>query len=173
MKNDIAYKDISVNQDESVIAYFVKNVDWWEDEFDVYQRAYDMYIVGNGTIQLTNGENLFSRFFYLENVEGLSILDTSNLNNINSFFFECRYLENVDFSGFNTSKVTDMGFVFCGCSSLETIDLSSFDTKNVENMESMFGGCKVVKKAYARSQEDADKLNRSEYKPATFSFEVK
>ena len=80
----------------------------------------------------------------LTKIEGLSILDTSN--------------------------VTDMSFMFAE-SYVITLDLSSFDTSNVTNMRGMFNRSAATI-GYARTQEDADRLNASSGKPSTLTFVV-
>ena len=83
-------------------------------------------------------------FYDMENltsITGLNYLNTSEVTNMNSMFYECRKLTSLDLSGFNTSKVTDMIYMFFGCENLTSVDLSSFNTANVINMESMFYGC--------------------------------
>ena len=58
-----------------------------------------------------------------------------------SFMFRnCKSIQSIDVSNFDTSQVTDMSLMFNGCSSLKSLELK-FDTKNVENMSSMFRGC--------------------------------
>ena len=67
---------------------------------------------------------------------------TQNVTNMNSMFFSCTNLKNLDVSSFNTSKVEDMGWMFYGCENLTELDLSNFNTENVSNMEYMFCFCK-------------------------------
>ena len=49
-------------------------------------------------------------------------------------FWNCKKLENIDLSSFDTKNVTNMNGMFYGCKNLNRLDLSSFDTKNVTNM---------------------------------------
>ena len=48
-------------------------------------------------------------------------------------------IENIEY--LNTSGVTSLYDLFLNCRSLESLDLSNFDTSNVRNMQSVFGGC--------------------------------
>ncbi len=57
---------------------------------------------------------------------------------LNSLFYKCTALENVDVSNLDTSAVTSMYYMFSYCSGLTTLDLSNFDTSNVTNMVCMF-----------------------------------
>ena len=68
-------------------------------------------------------------------------LDTSEVEDMHSMFYNCVTLSNIDLSSFNTSNVKYMSNMFERCSSLDTIDLSSFDTSKVYSMENMFTDC--------------------------------
>lgn len=151
--------DISVNQDGSVIAYFVDNA-----------NGYDMYIVGRDKIYLSDANHLFSGYESLKGINGLDLLDTSGVKDMSGMFQDCTSLSSVDLSNFDTSevtnmsgmfsacgaldsidlnsfktsKVTDMGGMFYWCDSLQTINLSSFDTSNVTNMTRMFCNCTAI-----------------------------
>jgi surface protein len=56
-------------------------------------------------------------------------------------FMNCRSLNILDLSNFNTSGLTYMADMFYGCTSLSFLNLSNFDTSNVVNMESVFYNC--------------------------------
>lgn len=66
-------------------------------------------------IMLSDGFSMFKDFISMTEIEGLPILDTSNM-----------------------SSTANM---FTNCSSLKTLDLSTFDNKNVYNFAEMFDGC--------------------------------
>ena len=68
-------------------------------------------------------------------------LDTSNVTSMNSMFYNCNSLANLDLSSFNTSNVTSMNSMFYNCQKLATLDLSSFNTSNVTSMRNMFYYC--------------------------------
>ncbi len=59
-------------------------------------------------------------------------------------FTECDYIDNVDFSSFNTTNVISMEGMFSWSSGMN-IDLSAFDTSNVVNVQSMFYGSSINK----------------------------
>lgn len=79
----------------------------------------------------------------LENIEGLSNLNTSNVENMRSMFYGLRNLMNPDVSSFETKRVVDMNSMFGGASSIDILDVSQFETSQVENMGHMFSGLKV------------------------------
>ena len=125
--------DISEAQDESVMSYLVSN----EDE-----STYTLYLQANGKlIANSNSGALFYQFSKLEEIEGLELLDTSNVINMSYMFSGCSSLTNLDVSSFNTSNVTDMSNMFRSCSSLTNLDVSNLDTSHVTDMESMFKNC--------------------------------
>ena len=84
---------------------------------------------------------LFNDISNLEEFEGLSNLDTSQVTSMNSMFANDPKLKSLDLSNFNTSNVTDMRYLFQSCYSLKNLDLSSFDTANVKDMNTMFYLC--------------------------------
>ncbi len=75
----------------------------------------------------------------------LSKLDTSNITDMNSMFYDCNGLTSIDLSSFDTSNVTNMDNMFHRCSTLKTITVSDkFVTDSVESSANMFTGCKAL-----------------------------
>ena len=74
---------------------------------------------------------------YLENIEGLEYLNTSEVTSMNEMFYACHNLKEIDLSHFNTSKVETVNEMFLGCLSLTNLDLSSFDCSNLNVAGSM------------------------------------
>lgn len=85
---------------------------------------------------------LFENHSFLESIENMENLDTSNVENMSSMFFACLGLTTLDVSNFDTSKVKDMFRMFYGCRGLRALDASNFNTSKVNNMDSMFSNCK-------------------------------
>ena len=84
---------------------------------------------------------LFSDLNDLEEFEGLSNFDTSQVTSMLSMFANDKNLKSLDLSGFNTSNVTDMSKLFKSCSALTSLDVSSFNTAKVKDMSTMFNLC--------------------------------
>jgi len=89
-----------------------------------------------------------SRFFFadcrkLEKLD-LTNFDTSEAVNMKSMFRLCDSIKEIDLSKFNTSKVTDMSGMFYYCNNLEELDLRSFDTSEVTDMMEMFRYCESL-----------------------------
>ena len=53
-------------------------------------------------------------------------------------FYNCKNLQYLYLTNFNTSIAKEMNYMFSGCSSLYYLNLSSFNTEEVLGMESMF-----------------------------------
>ena len=64
---------------------------------------------------------------------------------MNNLFYDCKKLENINLSSFNTKKITNMSNMFYGCNNLYSLNLANFKTENVINMSGMFYGCKDLK----------------------------
>lgn len=89
----------------------------------------------------TNTACWFSRMANLERIEHLDYLNTSEVEDMNLMFADCRSLLSLDISHFNTSKVTNMSQMFRYCDKLNSLDVSSFNTANVTSMRYMFDNC--------------------------------
>ncbi|MBE6283700.1 MAG: BspA family leucine-rich repeat surface protein [Mediterranea massiliensis] len=93
---------------------------------------------------LTTGKQMFNGLSHLKHIEGLNIINTSNVTDMSEMFRGCSLLTSLDLSNFDTSNVTDMEFMFSDCSSLTTLNLSNFDTSNVTDMGNMFSYCQSL-----------------------------
>ncbi len=126
--------DVSNSQDGSVMSYLVPN------EEDT--TKYTLYINSDGKILANeNCSSLFDGFYYLQEIEHIEYLDTSNVTNMSYMFTYCENLTTLDITNFYTSNVTSMSNMFENCTSLTILDISNFDTSNVTAMVSMFSGC--------------------------------
>ena len=70
-------------------------------------------------------------------------LNTSNVTDMNSMFYNCTNLTSIDASNWDTSNVTDMAWMFSDCYMLQTLNVTGWDTSNVTTMSSMFGRYKI------------------------------
>lgn len=109
-------------------------------------------VIFNGPIMFNiNSDHSFKGFFSgmtkLELVEGLSFVDTTNLNDLSDLFKNCSCLTWVDVSELKLSNVSNISGMFSGCSKLFNINgLKYFDTSKVSNMSNLFNGCKSIRK---------------------------
>ena len=86
----------------------------------------------------------FFRCNALKQIEGLEYLNTSEVKDMSSMFYDCQALTSIDLKHFNTKNVTDMSWMFCDCVALTSLDLKNFDTKKVTDMSWMFYGCAAL-----------------------------
>ena len=89
---------------------------------------------------LTSTKNMFAQL-NIEKIQNIENLITDEVVNMDSMFYNCDYLTELDLSGFNTDKVTGMGGMFYYCLALKELDFSEFNTANVTNMAYMFYNC--------------------------------
>ena len=76
----------------------------------------------------------------------LSSFDTQNVTNMELMFSGCENIQKIIIPPtFTTSKVISMWGMFEDCKNLNSLDLSSFDTKNVYDMSSIFSRCRNLK----------------------------
>ena len=119
--------------------------------FDLLRQKTIKHIVLNESFKTftpTTLSGFFANLINLETITGLEYLNTANVTNMSSLFYNCRKLTSLDLSHFNTAKVTAMDKMFDSCG-LTSLDLSSFNTEKVTGMESMFSGCSNLKTIYA------------------------
>jgi len=171
--------DFSVNQDKSVMGYYVLNTKESESEED----SYTLYIQANGKIKMNyNGSYYFffrddyenSEILGIENIDtslttdmremfrgwdftelDLSHFDTRNVTNMSSMFYGANQLTSLDLTPLDTSKVTDMSNMFSDMSGLTSLNLSNLDTRNVTDMRAMFS------EMYALTSLDLSHFNTS------------
>ena len=134
------------------------NSAWVKDSMLVFNEFFDLlrqktikHIVLNESFKTftpTTLSGFFANLINLETITGLEYLNTANVTNMSSLFYNCRKLTSLDLSHFNTAKVTAMDKMFDSCG-LTSLDLSSFNTAKVTGMESMFSGCSNLKTIYA------------------------
>ena len=87
---------------------------------------------------------MFKDCYTIKNID-LSLLDTSDVNNMEEMFSGCINLTNICLSPiFNTKNVVNMSKMFRNCTNLKDLDLSFFNTEKVSNMSEMFGGCNNI-----------------------------
>ena len=97
---------------------------------------------GNGlnTYNVTRMDSMFYGCNMLTNLD-ISNFNTCNVSNMNVMFYYCQSLEEIDVTHFNTENVINMGGMFGECDRLASLDVSNFNTDNVTNMAGMFYYC--------------------------------
>lgn len=107
-------------------------------------------IEGLSNLNTSDVEDMSYMFFECNKVDkiDLSCLNTQFVVTMEAMFFGCRNLKELNLSGINTKNVVSMEALFTSCESLELLDLSSFNTLHVKTMEAMFEFCKNLKTIY-------------------------
>ena len=106
------------------------------------EGKYTVYILLDDSIKDLNC--IFSECDYLQEVD-FSSFNSKEITNMSGMFLFCSSLEKINFASINTEKVKNMADMFYGCSSLKNLNLFNFKTKNVKNMSNMFYGCNSLK----------------------------
>ena len=113
---------------------------WVMPDTITFQQSRISAFDGNG-IDTRNLNTMNSMFYRCTNMTeiDLSTWDTSNVKYMRSTFNTCGSLANANLN-FDTSAVKAMTHTFLNCVALQTLDLSSWDVSNVTEFTSMFEG---------------------------------
>lgn len=83
----------------------------------------------------------------------------THITSLKSLFSECRSLTKVNVEIFETKNVTDMSSLFYNCYSLTKLNLSNFKLDNVKDMSAMFYMCMNLKELnFKLNEQNAKKL---------------
>ncbi len=120
-----------------------KTPNWNSYKYDVRDRATRVVFESTfADVKPNCTSGWFKEFENLTAVDGLNNLNTREVIDMSSMFYNCRKVTALDVAGFNTGKVTDMGQLFYGCETLATLTgLDQLNTASVTNMHGMFGYC--------------------------------
>lgn len=122
-----------------VMAYVVSN--------SSDNTKYDLYIgAKGGVIANEDSSFLFYGFTNITSIDFSNNFDTSNVITMNSMFYSCEKLIELDLSNFDTRNVTDMSNLFKWCYDLSELNISSFNTENATTMALMFYYCQSLTK---------------------------
>ncbi|MBO0472944.1 hypothetical protein IGL98_000775 [Enterococcus sp. DIV0840] len=83
---------------------------------------------------------IFSRLSELESIEGSSLLNTSDVSDMDFMFLDDNNLTTLDVSNWDTSNVSSMNSMFSSARNLTSLDVSKWNTSNVSSMSSLFSG---------------------------------
>ena len=95
-------------------------------------------IIGHGPF---SEYGIFEGYESVTTITGLEKVDFSEVTDMRFMFYDCKALNSLDLSSFNTSNVTTMRSMFNGCYALPSLDLSNFETSKVTEMVAMFSDC--------------------------------
>ena len=117
----------------------------------------------------------FQSFYKLKQIEGIENLNTENVTNMFTMFFDCRNLAELDVTHFNTANVKNMYRMFSRCLGLTSLDVTNFNTVNVTDMSSMFASCNKLKGIYVSDKFVTDAVTSSSnmfYKSSSLSGDI-
>lgn len=83
---------------------------------------------------------MFENCKNLETVD-ISKWDTSNIEYFNRMFSGCHKLTEINLAGWNTDKLKFLAYMFNECFNLKRVDLTGFDTSNVISFNALFESC--------------------------------
>ena len=116
---------------------------WLFDGIACYLNNGTVYVVVGDYIKLTGSMNgAFAGLNNLESIEGLELLDTSNVKDMSYMFQKCTSLKSISCIDIETNSALSTKGMFLDCENLTTLDLSTCDMSLVEDMSKMFAGCK-------------------------------
>ena len=107
------------------------------DNFQANVRWYDWQDPDYTVVDADKSITDISQYSNNKDVRYAKMLDTSQVTNMSSKFYDCTSLTTIP--TLDTSKVTDMRNMFQGCTSLTSIP--ALDTSQATNMNSIFSGC--------------------------------
>ena len=82
---------------------------------------------------------MFNNCYKLEKIEGINKFVTKNVESMTLMFNECKELEYLDLSNFNTSNLFKMKFMLRDCCKLEEIKgIEKFIINNVDSIYELF-----------------------------------
>ena len=81
-----------------------------------------------------------------ENVANIKIIIDYQIESFDSLFEDCKCIESISFTKFNSNNIKQMNYMFNNCSSLKVLNLINFNTDNVTSMTKMFDDCSSLKR---------------------------
>ncbi len=137
--------DISEAKDWSVRGLLVPNSDD-SSTYTAYIQGLEGRVIANSdSSYLFGSKSSSTSFTKLTAIEGLKLLDTSQVTDMAFMFCHCESLTSVgNISGWDVRQVTDMAYMFSYCYALTSLDLSGWNTSRVKGMSYMFMYCKVL-----------------------------
>lgn len=150
------------------------NVLWMDYMFAYCESLEELDVTPLNTASVIQIDHIFYNMVKVKYLD-CSGFDTTHLSNFSYMFGNCFALENVNVKGpkFITSGASNMSYMFRACQSLKSIDLTGFDLYMDPKVTYMFYLCDSVETAYARTEDDAAKLNAvATEKPTSWEFVV-
>lgn len=131
---DINSVDVSAKGDGSILAF-------WDSE----TATITVRTLATEILLDEDPSYMFYRFFAVESIDNISMLNSSRATTLYYFFFHCDALKDIDISWMNTPNVTTMYGMFDWCASIEELDFSHMKIEKVESMSYCFANMTNLK----------------------------
>ena len=124
-------------------------------------------ISGNGYGEIIANEDSSYAFNFsnASSIEGLEILNTGNVTNMQGMFYDCDMIGSFYLDDFNMENVTNMSYMFADCEYLTTVGFEYVSTSNVTDMSHMFENCGHLENLY-----EFDDLSTASVKDMSYMF---
>jgi surface protein len=136
-----------------VSGWDVSNVTNFRKAFcSIFVKEHIETIIGLDTWDVSNGTT-FREFFSdaekLQNIDGVENFSFgSDCSDISYFFANCKSLDDINVSNWNTKSVYWCGGVFYNCENITSMDLSNWDNSTLYGCVSLFKGCSRLQTVY-------------------------
>ena len=80
-----------------------------------------------------------------EEIKIIKIIIDHQIKSFEYLFYNCNYIESINFKKFYRNNINNMSYMFSKCQSLKELNLNHFNTNNVTDMNHMFYGCSSLK----------------------------
>ncbi|MBO4250469.1 MAG: BspA family leucine-rich repeat surface protein [Paludibacteraceae bacterium] len=145
---------VASNDGKTVTLYYDSSRESRSGELD-WKAAYDKWTITKVVIDqsmanapLTSMNRMFEDLLKVQTIEGLQLLNTSEVTDMTRLFYGCQYLTEIDISAWDTRNVQSTERMFSDCSMLTKIDMSTFRIDALENCSMMFHGSGQLRKIY-------------------------
>ena len=118
-----------------------------DNDIMCYLNGTILTIAGNGSGKIyahRNSDGAFYNFSALTAINGIELLDTSQVKQMRMMFYACKKLTTLNISNWNTAQVSDFAFMFGYCEALTTLNISNWNTAQVLDFSAMFQYCKAL-----------------------------
>lgn len=129
-------------------SFDTSNVGYMSGMFDGCLRLETLNLSSFNAGSVVDMGSMFKGCQSLKTISFPAVLNTPKVTNFSGMFSDCRSLEGLDVSGFDTSAAKSLSSMFYGCESLRSLDLSGFDTSAADYRYGLSGfldGCKSLR----------------------------
>ena len=154
-KNEIL---LTLNIDEKDIGkkiYFIDNTSFHDKLKEMNKSNTVIYINGN--------KEIFNKYFIPQKIGkyDINLIFNFLIQDCSYMFYDCKNIESINLSSFNSQNVLNMEYMFAGCSNLNIINVSSINTKAVTKINGIFYGCESLEKINLSSFDTSNIINMS------------